>query len=570
MHQRRWRAAIAAAGVASVLVAGMAACSKKSDSSSGGGGGDDSDHPAARKLPGTAMLAASRDQIKDGGNLRLAVDQYLGNFNPFQTDGNNVANIPVNDTILPTFFRFTKGGDPVPDKNYLISGEVTSQDPFEVTMTVNPKAEWSDGAPVGYEDFKDMWQANNGKNKAYQIVSSNGFEEVTAVEQGKDDRQIVITFDRPYAAWPELFNGLLPASLTADPKKFNTAWKDKATVSAGPFMVQKVDPTSQIITLAPNPHWWGDKPKLDQITLRVLDENAQVRAYANDEIDEVVIGTNADALKQAENRDHSKIYKAASLNWYHIDMNGTSPLLHDPKVRQAIMQGINREAIVSARLTPVGVPPTVRNNHLYNEAQNGYEDNATSVVGYDADKAQSALDDLGWKKDGDFRKKDGKTLQIRYVIPSGNDRQTAVAEQIQNQLQQIGVQVKIQTVNTNDYFLKYIDKGNFDMVYFQWTGGGFPECSQKSIFYPAKSSQNKNFISAENIGTSFDDACATMDASARKKAGNVVDKAIFELGAMVPLYTDPAIAAMNDKLANFDLDTSSFEAPVWESVGFVK
>lgn len=567
MRQRRLLVVLTVAGVVAL---GAAACSKDDPSDSGGGGGSGNAPAQVKPLPGTDVLAASRDELKDGGNLRLAVDQYLGNFNPFQTDGNNVANIPVSDTILPTFFRFTKGGDPVPDKSYLVSGEVTGKDPFEVTFTVNPKAVWSDGKPIGYEDFANMWKANNGKNKAYQIVSSNGFEEVTAVEKGKDDRQIVIRFDRPYAAWPDLFNGLLPASLTADPKAFNTAWKDKATITGGPFMVEQVDPTSQIITLTPNPHWWGEKPKLDRITLRVLDENAQVRAYANDEIDEVVIGTNADALKQAENRDHSKIYKAASLNWYHVDMNGTSPLLKDVKIRQAIAQGIDREAIVGARLGPVGVPPTVRNNHLYNEAQNGYADNAGSVVGFDQAKAKSTLDGLGWKQDGDFRKKDGETLQVRFVLPSGNDRQTAVAEQIQNQLAKIGVQVKLDAVNTNDYFLKYVDKGNFDMVYFQWTGGGFPECSQKSIFYPARSSQNKTFISAEAIGSSFDDACADLDNANRKKAGNVVDKEIFKLAAQIPLYTDPAIAAMNDKLANFDLDTSSFESPVWQDVGFLK
>jgi peptide/nickel transport system substrate-binding protein len=177
---------------------------------------------------------------------------------------------------------------------------------------------------------------------------------------------------------------------------------------------------------------------------------------------------------------------------------------------------------------------------------------------------------MGWKMKGKFRVKDGKTLTLREVIPADTSSQTDVSQVVQASLADIGVQVKIQTVPLNDFFTKYINVGDYDLAYQGWTSDAFSECSGKSLYYPAESPQNKTFASSAQIGQLFDKACGTLDATARDKIGNQLDKAIWDVASQVTLFTDPDVAVVKDNLANYDGITSAYETPKWQDVGWLK
>jgi len=383
----RWAAGIAAVAAVAMVVAG---CSKN--------GATQSNKQAQKKekqvekkaasLPGSDMIKASRDQTKDGGVLNLSIENLPANFNPAEADANEVGIIPFYQTTLPQFVSSDEAGNAVANPNFTKSFKIISQDPFQVEYVLNPKAVWSDGTPIGYQDFASQWKANNGTNKAFLISSTNGWEVISKVEKGADDQDVKITFKRPYAAWPYLFNYLIPAKYTATPKAFNTAWKNGPTVSGGPFVVKKVDQTAKVITEVPNSKWWGDKPKLSQINLRFLDLNATTGAFANGEIDAVDAGKDVNTLKAAEGVAGSKVLRSATVGLHVFNLNARSPLLKDVKVRQALVQAINRDQIAKVRLQPFGAPVQTRNSELYASIEPGYADNASSVIGYNPTKAK--------------------------------------------------------------------------------------------------------------------------------------------------------------------------------------
>ena len=174
-------------------------------------------------------------KLKPGGTFVWATTQICDNYNTNHVDGNFAGCSYLMNGLLPsTFYTDEKGAFQI-DKNYFTDIKLTSTKPQTLTYTVNPKAKWSDGKAIGLADFVGYWKALNGSNEAYEVVSTTGYEDIASIPKGASTNQIVVKFKNIYADWQGLFGGLLPASMTATPTAFNTAWVAAPTLTAGPF-----------------------------------------------------------------------------------------------------------------------------------------------------------------------------------------------------------------------------------------------------------------------------------------------------------------------------------------------
>ena len=132
---------------------------------------------------------------------------------------------------MPRAFVIAPDGSMKVNTDYFTSVELTKTEPQVVTYTINPKATWSDGAPITWEDIAAQINATSGKDKAFAIAAPNGSDRVASVTRGVDDRQAVMTFAQHYAEWRGMFAGntmLLPKSMTATPEAFNKGQLDRA------------------------------------------------------------------------------------------------------------------------------------------------------------------------------------------------------------------------------------------------------------------------------------------------------------------------------------------------------
>ena len=75
---------------------------------------------------------------------------------------------------MPRAFRVAADGSTTVNTDYFTSVELTSNNPQVVTYTINPKAVWSDGTPITWEDIASQINATSGKDKAFAIASPNG------------------------------------------------------------------------------------------------------------------------------------------------------------------------------------------------------------------------------------------------------------------------------------------------------------------------------------------------------------------------------------------------------------
>lgn len=519
----------------------------------------------------------ARDNVQDGGKLTWPIGQIPDNFNINQVDGTLKDNADIISALMPNAYTWDAGGTPKWNPDLLAAEPKLVTDPAQtVTYQLNPKAKWLDGTPLTWEDFYWQWKALNGADKAYQVASSNGYDAIGDVKKGKDDHEVVVTYTRKYADWTSLFDPVYPASTNKDPKVFNEGWKSKPLTSAGPFRLESVDQTAKTVTLVRNENWWGAKAKLDSIVYRAIDLDAQIDALANGEVDFMDIGPDVNKYNRAKGIAGVDIRRAAGPNFRHVTMNGTSPVLQDVNVRQALAMGIDRTAIAKAMLGPMGIDAKPLNNHLFMANQNGYQDNAGEVGTFNQAKAKQMLDAAGWKLEGAARKKDGKPLEINFVIPTNVATSKQEAELIQNMLGQIGVTVKINAVPTGDFFDKYITPGQFDFTVFSWLGTPYPISSSQSIYAKPKKNdkgeldiqQNNARIGSDEIDNLFEQATSELDPKKAIDLANKLDAKLWQEVHSLTTYQRPEQVACKKNLANFG--AFGFASTTYQDIGWVK
>jgi peptide/nickel transport system substrate-binding protein len=570
VHSHSTRSALAAFVAAAALVAGCGG-SSSNDTNGGGGGGNDS-----TALKASDLNATPRDQLKQGGTLRWGIDEFPSQYNYNQIDGTTDPAAQIDWAIMPRPFRVDPQAKITPNTNYVTSAEVTSTSPQVVTYKLNPKAKWSDGKPITWRDYEAEWNALRDANGPYKLTSATGYERISSVKAGSDEYEVVVTFAKPFGEWQTLFDPLYPRATNADPKSFEDDYKGKIPVTAGAFRLKKIDNTAKTITVERDPNWWGPPAKLDAIVYRALPQDAIVGAFANGEVDFGDLGADPNAYKRASGVAGGELREAGGPDFRHFTINGSGPILKDLKVRQAVAMALNREVLARADLTGLNWPARTMGNHFLVNTQNGYADNSGAVGTFDPAKARTLLDQAGWTLSGNVRKKAGKTLTLRFIIPSQVATSRQESELAQKMLQDVGVKLDVQTVPSDDFFTKYVTPGNFDITPFSWIGTPYPISSAKSIYTnPAKDSkgelqiqQNYARTGSPQIDKLMNDAEESVDPAKAFDLINQADRQIWEAVHSIILYQRPQITAVKSTLANIGAFGLAFKN--YEDMGFTQ
>ncbi|WP_197377693.1 ABC transporter family substrate-binding protein [Mycolicibacterium baixiangningiae] len=549
---------LVATALAAALV--LAGCSTDNQESAPSPGGD--------AAVGTTNDINPQDPaaLRDGGNLRLSLSGFPPNFNTLHIDGNLGELGGLLRPTMPRAFVISPSGETTVNQDYFTNVELTGTDPQTVTYTINPKAVWSDGTPITWEDIASQINAQSGKDKAFLIAAPNGTERVASVTRGVDDRQAVVTFAKHYADWKGMFAGntmLYPKNMTATPEAFNKGQLNGPAPSAGPFIVSNVDKAAQRITLSRNPKWWGAAPKLDTITYTVLDDAAKMPALQNNALDAVGLAS-LDDLTIARKTNGVAIRRAPAASWYHLTINGApGSILSDPALRTAIAKGINRQVIADVSQRGLVNTPTTLDNHIYVAGQEGYESNA---IPFDPEAAKRELDALGWRQNGQFREKDGRQLVIRDVFYDAQSTRQ-IAQVAQNLLAQIGVKLDLIAAPGGALFTQYVTPGNFDIAQFAYGGEAFALSSLTQI-YASTGEGNVGKIGSPQIDAQIEKTLSELDAVKAREQANELDKMLWAEVHSLPLFQSAGNVAVRGNLANYgpagigDLD--------YTKIGFMK
>lgn len=515
--------------------------------------------------------AMDPSKLNDGGELRWPIEVVPATFNVYQAlSASDDARAIVN-AMMPRAFRSTPDGSLLPDTNYLVSAElVASAVPQKVIYTIQPNASWNDGAPITWKDFEAQWRALNAPNPAFQSIVPEGYDEIASVTRGADDKQVVVTFRRDYAEWRALFSPLYPASTMANPVLFNTGWAKKAPATAGPFKLLSVDPVTNVITLVRDEAWWGPRAKLDRIVFKPYQGASLVDGLTRNDIDFYPIGSDVDLARRARTIPGVVIRQSVDRDYEELLFNGASgAVLSDLRLRQAIGEGIDRNAV--AKQVVGEIAPAIRQdgNHIYPFGSANYRDNS-NLLPFDQARAEKDLDALGWVRQGERRVKGRTPLQLRLVVEAGNPASEAIGNAVRDQLARIGVTVVPQPLAgpAKDLAMR---QGNFDLIEVRSRASTSPLRGSIGRYYQPVGTdvaQNYGRIFNPTIPDQIAEDMSKTDDIERAAAGDGIDQLIWAVVYSLPLYPDPGAYAVRATLANFgapglsDID--------YTAVGFTK
>lgn len=548
---------------------------------------------------GTDIATVSRTGVRDGGTLRWATDALPRTLNAYQADA-DADTARIAGATLPAMFRLDGRGRPEADADFLTGTDVVQQPRQVVTYRLNAKAKWSDGRAVGAADFLAQWKALDGRNSAYWTARNAGYDRIADIRQGAGPQQVKVTFATPFADWRSLFSPLYPKSVTGDADTFNDGVRTRLPVVAGPFAVKAVDTAAGTVTLARNPTWWGQRAKLDQLVLAAVPRGKRAAALAAGTLDLAEVEPGQLAAVRATKG--VAVRKAPDAAYAQLAINGSTGPLVDERVRHAVARAIDRKALATAVLKPLGLPVQALGNHLVLPSQDGYQDHSSALGTNDVQQAQALLADAGWQrtaaKTGDPAAggpgrtaaagavtvveparavtRSGKQLSLRFVLPANSPTLDDVGGRIAAMLSGIGIRTEITKVAGDSYFQDHIAAGDFDLALYSWPGTAYPATDDTPIFakpVPAPDgsltvAQNYSRVGTDQIDQLLDRAGSELNVSAARRLTARADARIWAAAGSIPLYQRPALVALRTGVAN--AGAFGFQTPVYQDLGFRK
>jgi ABC-type transport system substrate-binding protein len=290
----------------------------------------------------------------------------------------------------------------------------------------------------------------------------------------------------------------------------------------GPYILKEWK-RGDSITFEANPNYWGPKPAYKTLVFRWSTEAAQ-------RLLELQSGT-ADGIDNVDPNDFATVSKDTTLqlkprealNIAYIGFNVDIAPFNNVKVRQALAMAIDRQRIVD-QYYPKG---SVVANSFVPDAFNPGPSPAIKYYDYNKDQAKNLLTDAGFNFN--------QVIQLSYrnvnrgYLPTPDK----VAQEIQAQLAEIGVKVKLNEVESTT-FLDQTASGKLPFYLLGWTAD-YPDSSNFYNYHFATDS-NKQF------GTEFPDlvkqinaASQISDVKARQADYDKVNQLLKDNVPMIPL-----------------------------------
>ena len=318
----------------------------------------------------------------------------------------------------------------------------TSEDGLTWTVTLNPKAAFSDGKALTADMVVRNLQRIGEVNERFADVKDYVIEAV-------DDKTLTITT-------PELYPTLITDKLTNSAfgiMDLDGADLDNAPVCTGPFTVKSFEPEGTV-ELAKNENYWNGDVKLDGVIFYYMnDDESKLMAMQSGEIDGYSSVTAA--AKEIYAADPSSyvltVIPATRLQFYVLNQNRLSP-----NVRKAINLTVDNQDIadylggtVSPAVGPFG-------------ASAPYGQVTKPAVDRAAAKAAIEADGYTLNADG-YYEKDGKelTVEICYYFARSLD---SIAVVLERQFKEIGVKCILTGVEDADS--TYRVTGEYDIALY--------------------------------------------------------------------------------------------------------
>ncbi|WP_067623019.1 ABC transporter substrate-binding protein [Alicyclobacillus acidiphilus] len=520
MSKTKWMAGLAASAAAVMTLSGFAATASAATSSS----------TTLTVVPN--VLATWQD-----------------NFNPF-SGTNSVSGTLGN--VYETLFYF----DNTTGKQFNLLGKNFKFSNGNKTLTVNlqTKAKWTDGQAFTAQDVVFTFD----QLKKYPDADTNGIWQQLQSVTAHGKYQVVFQFKTPNIPYAEQYvlggTYIVPEhewKSLGDPAKAKITY-DKA-IGTGPFKVLSF--STQDVKYTANKDYYGGAPKIQTLSYPAYATNSAADlALASGQVQYAGINI-PDIQKTFVDADpaHNHYYFPPN-NPVELYPNLRNPLLAQLPVRQAMNLAIDRKELsvkgetgYETVASPNGLIPT----------QSSWLDPslpaADKTFTVNDKKAEQILQKAGFKKDSNgIYAKDGKELSFTLLVVAGWSDWDEDALLISQQLQKIGIQVKVSQQQYSAYYNE-IDPGagqtpHYDLA-ISWTNAGPTPFTTFHDLLDSKGGFNIEGFKNATVDSALADFAQTTNLAQQKKDLYKVERIEAEQLPVLPLLNGALWYEYND--ANF-------------------
>jgi len=484
------------------------------------------------------------DGPKDGGTFTFASFSDIVTVNPIY-----VADTASGDAayfLHANLYDLARDGSVVVEPWSLAAEPVQiSEDEKTYTVKLKDYAKWSDGEPVTADDL--IFTLNTVKNPDAGAPGISQYDKIESITK-IDDYTVEIRLSQVYAPFIyALVMNLVPEHILKDVPvtelQSHPYGTDPAqTVTNGPW-IWKEWVQGQHHIFERNPNYWGEvKPHIDQVVYKIYaDQNTEVQALLNGDVDHVsaIPVTSVEAVKRDSSitliSEPGPQYEFLGFNFKADNWpNGFVPF-ESQKTRQAIAYAINRQGMIDNVLKGTGI---LMNSPFLAGSWADPGDKATNYE-YNPEKAKQLLAEDGWEMGSDgYLYKNGNKFSFELQYNAGNSRRENVAQIIQDNLKDVGIEVKPVGLDFSAWVENNLNPGKFQAVLLAWSLNN-PDPDSESIFsskYFPPDGQNMGWYVNEELDKLWVDAYSTTNVEKRKEIYGEIGRIISQDLPYVFLY----------------------------------
>jgi peptide/nickel transport system substrate-binding protein len=357
-------------------------------------------------------------------------------------------------------------------KPALATSDTVSPDGRTWTFSLRPGVRWSDGQPLTSADVKFTWQL--ATNRDVNVTYATGFDKIVSVDTPSPDR-VVYHLTEPYAPFKEQVAGapILPSHIlgrmSAD--EINRAAFNQKPVGTGPFVVTEFA-TDDHVTLTANRSYWGAKPQLARIIVRIVpDQNTQVNLLKAGDLS--LLPSVPPARLDEVRRTRGVIVKRYLSPVYELIQLDEYGFLRDAAVRRALDFATPKGSIIKDIMKGQAEPA------VSDMVPNGpWANKSLSPRPFDLAKARALLRQAGFMPGpGGVLTKSGRRLEIPLWTLSSRQTDAQMMELIAQSWRALGVATEARTASAAALFGQNGPQWNGQdaALIFSWGQGIFPE-----------------------------------------------------------------------------------------------